>query len=60
MYNAIDSDYFISALYWIVGVVIINFWLLNLVTAVVVNTLKGVRADTKRSAFGADEYAYFP
>lgn len=55
MYQAVDAEYFVSALYWIFGVIIINFWLLNLVTAVVVNTLKGVRAATKRSAFGADE-----
>lgn len=51
-----DSDFFFSALYWIVGVIIINFWLINLVVAVVVNTFKGVRADTRKSAFGADEW----
>jgi hypothetical protein len=55
MYSAMDSDYFASALYWLVGVIIINFWLINLVVAVVVNTFKDVRADTRRSAFGADK-----
>lgn len=54
MYRAMDSDYFASALYWIVGVIIINFWLINLVVAVVVNTFQGVRSDTRRSAFSAN------
>jgi hypothetical protein len=56
MYQAMDSDFFSSSLYWLVGVIVVNFWLINLVVAVVVNTFKDIRADTKKSAFGADEY----
>jgi hypothetical protein len=54
MYNSMDSDYFGSSLYFIVGVVVINLWMINLVVAVVVNTFKDIRASTKRSAFGAE------
>ena len=53
MYMAMDSDYFSSSLYFLVAVIVLNFWLINLLVAVVVNTFKDIRAETKRSAFGA-------
>lgn len=59
MYTTMDSDFFSSSLYFLVGVVVINFWLINLVIAVVVNTFKDIRANTKRSAFGADQSVVF-
>ena len=55
MYFAMDSDYFATCLYFLVGVIIINFWLVNLLTAVVVNTFKDIRAETKHSAFTANK-----
>jgi hypothetical protein len=55
MYLSMDSDFFASALYFLVAVIVLNFWLINLLTAVVVNTFKDIRAETKHSAFGADE-----
>ncbi len=55
MYMAMDSDFFSSSLYFIVAVIVLNFWLINLLVAVVVNTFKDIRAETKRSAFGAHE-----
>ncbi|WVR06351.1 hypothetical protein IAU60_003382 [Kwoniella sp. DSM 27419] len=55
MYNAMDSDYFSSSLYFLAGVIVLNFWLMNLLVAVVVNTFSDIRAETKRSAFGGDE-----
>ena len=54
MYNSMDSDYFGSCIYFVVGVIVINLWMINLVVAVVVNTFKDIRASTKRSAFGAE------
>ena len=51
-----ESDYFGSCIYFIVGAVVINLWMINLVVAVVVNTFKDIRASTKRSAFGAERY----
>jgi hypothetical protein len=56
MYNSMDSDYFGSCIYFVVGVIVINLWMINLVVAVVVNTFKDIRASTKRSAFGAERY----
>jgi hypothetical protein len=55
MYAAMDSDFFSSAFYFLAAVIVLNLWLINLVVAVVVNTFKDIRAETKRSAFGADQ-----
>lgn len=55
MFASMESDYFGSCLYFLVGVIVINFWMINLVVAVVVNTFKDIRASTKRSAFGAEQ-----
>ncbi|OXH34034.1 high-affinity cell membrane calcium channel [Cryptococcus neoformans] len=55
MYMAMDSDFFGSSLFFIAGVIVLNFWLINLLIAVVVNTFSDIRAETKRSAFGAGE-----
>jgi hypothetical protein len=55
MYSTMESDYFSSSLFFLVGVIVINFWLINLVIAVVVNTFKDIRSNTKRSAFGAHQ-----
>jgi hypothetical protein len=60
MYYAMDSDFFASCLYFLVAVIVLNFWLINLLTAVVVNTFKDIRAETKHSAFGADEWVNSP
>ncbi|KAF8337378.1 Ion transport protein-domain-containing protein [Cantharellus anzutake] len=49
----IVASFFISALYFIIGVIIINFWLLNLFVAVITNTFSAIREETKKSAFGA-------
>lgn len=51
-----ESEFFASCLYFLVAVIVLNFWLINLLTAVVVNTFKDIRARTKHSAFGADEW----
>lgn len=53
MYGIIDSEYFISCLFFILCVVVLNFWLINLFVAVITNTFGAIRAETKKSAFGA-------
>lgn len=55
MYMSMESDFYASTLYFLVAVIVLNFWLINLLTAVVVNTFKDIRAETKHSAFGANE-----
>ncbi|PBK87237.1 hypothetical protein ARMGADRAFT_939192 [Armillaria gallica] len=53
MYSMIDSEFFISCLFFIICVVILNFWLINLFVAVITNTFSAIRKETKTSAFGA-------
>jgi hypothetical protein len=55
MYQVMTSEYFASCLFFIVAIIVLNFWLMNLLVAVVVNTFKDIRAETKKSAFGADD-----
>jgi len=60
MYSVIDSEFFISCLFFIICVVVLNFWLMNLVVAVITNTFSAIRAETKKSAFGAAPYVFYP
>ncbi|KAF7334437.1 hypothetical protein MVEN_02273100 [Mycena venus] len=53
MYSIIDSEYFVSSIFFILCVVVLNFWLINLFVAVITNTFSAIRAETKKSAFGA-------
>ncbi|KAJ6452267.1 Ion transport protein-domain-containing protein [Mycena sanguinolenta] len=53
MYSIIDSEYFITSIFFILCVVVLNFWLINLFVAVITNTFSAIRAETKKSAFGA-------
>lgn len=55
MYNVMDTDFYGSAMFYLVAIIVLNFWLMNLLIAVVVNVFQDIRAETKRSAFGADE-----
>ena len=48
-----DSEIYISALFFIVCIIVLNFWLINLFVAVITNTFSAIRKDTQRSAFGA-------
>ncbi len=38
MYDMIDADYYASCIYFIIGIIILNFWLANLFVAVITNT----------------------
>jgi voltage-dependent calcium channel len=53
MYSMIDSEFFISCLFFIACIIVLNFWLINLFVAVITNTFHAIRDDTKKSAFGA-------
>ncbi|PWN49893.1 hypothetical protein IE53DRAFT_331270, partial [Violaceomyces palustris] len=55
MYNMIDADYYASCLYFIVGIIIMNFWLANLFVAVITNSFATITAQTKQSAFAAQK-----
>ena len=51
MYDMIDADYYASCIYFIVGIIILNFWLANLFVAVIANSFATLTARTQRSAF---------
>ncbi|CAO3642477.1 unnamed protein product [Cunninghamella blakesleeana] len=51
MYDMMDAEYFVACLYFIVIVIVMNFWLLNLFIAVICEMFAKVREDTKHSAF---------
>ena len=56
MYQIIGSEYFVSSIFFVSGVLVLNLWLFNLLVAVITNTFSAIRSGTKRSAFGAAPY----
>ncbi|KZO97216.1 hypothetical protein CALVIDRAFT_513490 [Calocera viscosa TUFC12733] len=54
MYNMMDADFFVSCLFFIVCIIVLNFWLINMFVAVITNSFAATRAETAKSAFGAD------
>ncbi|KAJ7583970.1 Ion transport protein-domain-containing protein [Mycena floridula] len=53
MYSMIDSEFFVSCFFFILCVIVLNFWLINLFVAVITNTFSAIRKETSKSAFGA-------
>ncbi|KAF8962909.1 high-affinity cell membrane calcium channel [Flammula alnicola] len=53
MYSMIDAEFFVSCIFFIAAIIILNFWLINLFVAVITNTFSAIRSETKKSAFGA-------
>jgi hypothetical protein len=54
MYAMMSSEYFISCIFFILCIIVLNFWLLNLFVAVITQSFGATREETKRSAFGAE------
>ncbi|KAL4071924.1 Ion transport protein-domain-containing protein, partial [Scleroderma citrinum] len=53
MYQIMNAEYFASCLFFIAGILVLNFWLINLFVAVITNTFSAIRSETRKSAFGA-------
>ncbi|KAG1748101.1 Ion transport protein-domain-containing protein [Suillus lakei] len=53
MYSIIDAEFFVSCFFFIVCILVLNIWLINLFVAVITNTFSAIREDTQKSAFGA-------
>lgn len=53
MYAMIDAEFFISCLFFIIAIIVLNFWLINLFVAVITNSFSAIRSETQKSAFGA-------
>ncbi|KAF8639058.1 hypothetical protein AX17_001754 [Amanita inopinata Kibby_2008] len=53
MYSVVDAEFFVSCIFFIAGIIILNFWLFNLFVAVITHTFSAIRSVTNKSAFGA-------
>ncbi|KAI9485974.1 MAG: Ion transport protein-domain-containing protein [Benjaminiella poitrasii] len=51
MYDMMDAEYFVASLYFVVIVIVMNFWLINLFIAVITEMFAKVREDSQHSAF---------
>ncbi|KAG0186357.1 calcium channel protein [Apophysomyces sp. BC1034] len=51
MYDMMDAEYFVACLYFIIIVIVLNFWLINLFVAVINEMFAKVREDSQHSAF---------
>ena len=53
MYNMMDADFFVSCLYFIVCLIVLNYWLINMFVAVITNTFGSIMDNTQQSAFAS-------
>lgn len=51
MYTVSDTDYLVSALFFIIGILILSLWLISLLIAVITSTFQIIREESKTSAF---------
>ncbi|KAI4117180.1 MAG: hypothetical protein LQ345_002531 [Seirophora villosa] len=58
MYYTTDSDRLASAVFFAFGIVIMSFWLMNLLVAVITSSFQVIREESKGSAFTAEDQIY--
>ena len=58
LYYTMDSDFLAAALFFAFGIVIMSFWLTNLLVAVITSSFQVIREESKTSAFTAEEENY--
>ena len=58
LYYTMDSDVLAGALFFAFGIVILSFWLMNLLVAVITSSFQVIREESKTSAFTADDEQY--
>ena len=54
MYNMMDAEYVVSCLFYIGSLIVLAFWLLNLIIAVVTTSFQVIREENQRSAFASN------
>ncbi|KAH8919447.1 hypothetical protein BT69DRAFT_1246450 [Atractiella rhizophila] len=59
MFSMMDADFFASSLFFIICVIILNFWLVQLFIAVITNTFATITEETKQSAFASHQVGPF-
>ncbi len=55
LYTVSDTDYLISSLFFIVGILILSLWLISLLIAVITSTFQIIREESKTSAFTGEK-----
>ncbi|USP74293.1 hypothetical protein yc1106_01567 [Curvularia clavata] len=55
LYTVADTDYLISAIFFIVGIIILSLWLISLLIAVITSSFQIIREESKTSAFTGEE-----
>ncbi|KAH0603703.1 uncharacterized protein H6S33_007362 [Morchella sextelata] len=55
LYYMADSDYLTAALFFAFGIVILAFWLANLLIAVITTSFQVIREESRKSAFAAED-----
>jgi hypothetical protein len=53
MYDMVDADYYTACIYFIIGIILLNFWLANLFVAVISHSFAALSSETEHSAFAA-------
>ena len=54
LYYLTETDYLAAALFFAAGIVIMSFWLINLLVAVITSSFQVIREESKQSAFTAE------
>ena len=57
LYTVTNTDYLISSLFFIIGILILSLWLISLLIAVITSTFQIIREESKTSAFTGEEIA---
>lgn len=55
LYTVSDTDYLVSALFFIVGILVLSLWLVSLLIAVITSTFQIIREESKTSAFTGEQ-----
>lgn len=55
LYTMADSDYLVSSLFFIVGLLILSLWLISLLIAVITSSFQIIREESKTSAFTGED-----
>jgi hypothetical protein len=55
LYTVADTDYLVSSLFFIVGMLILSLWLISLLIAVITSSFQIIREESKTSAFTGEE-----
>ncbi|KAH7388720.1 Ion transport protein-domain-containing protein [Pyrenochaeta sp. MPI-SDFR-AT-0127] len=55
LYTVADTDYLISALFFVVAILILSLWLISLLIAVITSSFQIIREESKTSAFTGEE-----